>query len=154
MRLWCFKLSTSCLGVILHWVVCYMGMLSAFETAKLNLRLELKWAQLCSLLTVLLQPKVLHTTAESADTLNNVVMGRNHSAKELLTYIYLLLCFFFPVLQANPYFSTHLTTSCRFIDIWIHSFNLSEWVRGSERLSGHLSVELSVASPNIRTVHT
>lgn len=72
-----------------------MGMLSAFETAKLNLRLELKWAQLCSLLTVLLQPKVLHTTAESADTLNNVVMGRNHSAKELLTYIYLLLCFFF-----------------------------------------------------------
>lgn len=48
-----------------------MGMLSAFETAKLQLQLELKWAQLCRLLTVLLQPKVLHTTSESAETLNN-----------------------------------------------------------------------------------
>lgn len=119
-------------------VVFYMGVLSAFEAAR---------ARASTVVQPVLQPRmVLHTTSDSAEALNCrewwewISQLRNC----LLTFISPLLS---PLPEANHSFSIpliawvqrHMDTLCL---IQTH-ISMSEWVRGSERLSGRLSVVCS-----------
>ncbi len=110
---------------------------------------ELKWAQLCSLLTVFLQSKmVCRTTSES------VRSDWNKSLSQEIAYLLVYFpVFLSSVFKAYRYFLTHLNAHCRFREapplIQTH-----EWVRGSERLWGRLSVVVCVVLPDICTVHT